>query len=56
LAQKLWKHSARNATRKRNNKIPARFADVIDKALEKQAKDRFQNASELLAAMKKALP
>ena len=38
--------------RKRDKAIPAPFADVIDRALVKQPKDRYQTAQEFLAALK----
>jgi pSer/pThr/pTyr-binding forkhead associated (FHA) protein len=41
--------------RKRDNSLPAAFADALDKALAKKSKDRFQTASELLHALKPAL-
>ena len=41
--------------RKRDKTLPAGLENVLDKALAKKTKERFQNASELLAAMKKVL-
>ena len=41
--------------RKRDKSLPASLAGVLDKALAKQAKDRFQNASEFLHALTPAL-
>jgi hypothetical protein len=40
----------------RDKKIPKNMCAVLDKALNKKARDRFQTAAEMLAAMKKALP
>ena len=42
--------------RKRDKTIPKSLCAVLDKALEKKARDRFQTAAEMLAAMKKAMP
>lgn len=41
--------------RKRDQSLPVQLAAALDKALEKKAKDRFQTASDLLAAMNLAL-
>ena len=41
--------------RKRDKSLPAPLADVIDRALAKRTKDRFQTASDLLRAMNVAL-
>ena len=40
----------------RDKTIPKNLCAVLDKALEKKARDRYQTATEMLAAMKKALP
>ncbi len=40
----------------RDKTLPQSLCAVLDKALEKKAKDRYQTATEMLAAMKKALP
>ena len=40
----------------RDKTIPKNLCAVLDKALEKKARDRYQTAAEMLAAMKKALP
>ncbi|MDD2328757.1 MAG: serine/threonine protein kinase, partial [bacterium] len=39
--------------RKREPKIPAPLAEVIDKAIQANPKDRYQDAQEMLAALKK---
>ena len=39
--------------RKREPKIPAPLAEVIDKAIQASPKDRYQDAQEMLAALKK---
>ena len=36
--------------------LPKNLCAVLDKALEKKAKDRYQTAVEMLAAIKQALP
>jgi pSer/pThr/pTyr-binding forkhead associated (FHA) protein len=41
--------------RKRDKSLPAALADVLDKALAKKTKDRFQTAAELLRAMNLAI-
>jgi eukaryotic-like serine/threonine-protein kinase len=41
--------------RKRDNSIPAALADVLDKALARQVKERYQTAAEMLEALKQAL-
>ena len=41
--------------RKRDKSLPAPLADVLDRALAKRTKDRFQTASDLLRAMNVAL-
>lgn len=41
--------------RKRDKTIPSKFGDVLDRALAKKAKDRYQTASEFRAALKGAL-
>ena len=41
--------------RKRDKTISSALADVVDKALAKKTKERFQNASELSTAMTRAL-
>lgn len=41
--------------RKRDRSIAKSLAGVLDKALAKKAKDRFQNGSELLAAIESAI-
>ena len=40
----------------RDKTLPKNLCAVLDKALEKKAKDRYQTAAEMLAAMKKSLP
>ena len=40
----------------RDKTIPRNLCAVLDKALEKKAKDRYQTAAEMLAAVEKALP
>ena len=40
----------------RDKTLPKNLCAVLDKALEKKAKDRYQTAAEMLAAVKKALP
>ena len=40
----------------RDKAIPKNLCTVLDKALEKKARDRYQTAAEMLAAMKKAMP
>ena len=40
----------------RDDTIPKKLCAVLDKALEKKVRDRYQTAAEMLAAMKKALP
>jgi hypothetical protein len=40
----------------RDKTLPRNLCAVLDKALEKKAKDRYQTAAEMLAAMKKSLP
>lgn len=42
--------------RQRDKTLPRNLCAVLDNALEKEAKDRYQTASEMLAAIKKALP
>jgi len=41
--------------RKRDKSIPKSLAGILDRALAKKAKDRFQNASEFLAAVESAV-
>jgi tRNA A-37 threonylcarbamoyl transferase component Bud32 len=41
--------------RKRDSSIPAKLAEVIDRALANDAKERFQDAGEMLKAIKKAM-
>ena len=41
--------------RKRDASIPAKVAEVIDRALEVNIKDRYQDAGEMPRAMQKAL-
>jgi hypothetical protein len=41
--------------RKRDKTLPAPLAALLDKALAKKTKERFQNASELLAAIKRVI-
>jgi len=41
--------------RKRDRSLSASLSAVLDKALAKKAKDRYQTASELLGAMNSAL-
>ena len=43
-------------TGQRDKAIPKNLCAVLDKALEKKARDRYQTAAEMLAAMRKALP
>jgi hypothetical protein len=43
-------------TRKRDKTLPKNLCAVLDSALEKKVKDRYQTAAEMLAAIKKALP
>jgi len=40
----------------RDKTLPKNLCAVLDKALEKKAKDRYQTAAEMLAAVEKALP
>jgi serine/threonine protein kinase len=40
----------------RDKTLPKNLCAVLDKALEKKAKDRYQTAAEMLVAMKKSLP
>lgn len=40
----------------RDSSLPAQLAAVLEKALAVRTKDRFQDAAEMLAAMKRALP
>jgi pSer/pThr/pTyr-binding forkhead associated (FHA) protein len=40
----------------REKTLPRNLCAVLDKALEKKAKDRYQTAAEMLAAIKQALP
>jgi hypothetical protein len=40
----------------RDKTLPENLCAVLDKALEKKAKDRYQTAAEMLAAVEKALP
>jgi serine/threonine protein kinase len=40
----------------RDKTLPKNFCVVLDKGLEKKARDRYQMAAEMLAAVKKALP
>jgi pSer/pThr/pTyr-binding forkhead associated (FHA) protein len=42
-------------TRERDKSLPAALADMLDKALSKETKDRYQNAGEMLTAVQKAL-
>ena len=41
--------------RKRDKSLPTPLTSVLDKALEKKSKERFQTASEFLQALKPAL-
>ena len=41
--------------RQRDSTLPAAFAAVLEKALAVKTKDRFQDAGEMLAAMKRVL-
>jgi serine/threonine protein kinase len=41
--------------RKRRSDIPANLAEVIDHSLAVKTKDRYQNAGEMLSAIRKAL-
>jgi serine/threonine protein kinase len=41
--------------RRRRTDIPTRFAEVIDRSLEVKTQDRYQDAGEMLAAMRKVL-
>ncbi|MFC1603659.1 hypothetical protein ACFL5F_01405 [Planctomycetota bacterium] len=40
---------------KRNSDIPSRVAEVIDRALNDEIKDRYKNASNMRKALKKVL-
>jgi hypothetical protein len=42
--------------RQRDKTLPKNLCAVLDNALEKKAKDRYQTAAEMLAAIKQALP
>ena len=42
--------------RQRDKTLPKNLCAVLDKALEKKAKDRYQTAAEMLAAIKQVLP
>jgi serine/threonine protein kinase len=41
--------------RKRDKSVPLALADVLDKALAKEVKERYQTAAEMLEALRQAL-
>jgi len=45
-------HDKATPIRKRSRRIPAKLAAVLDKALEQNPQDRYQNAGEMLKAMR----